>query len=269
MNQNPIIFNDAIAQNYDAILGPFVFEPYAIDILERIDFTGVQNVLEIASGTGRVTKHLAANLPVGAQLIATDLNPGMLAVASQVITADTVEWKIADMMALPFEDETFDLVVCQFGVMFAPDKLGALKEIRRVLKKGGILLFNTWGPIEENPVWHITSTIVNELMGEKASRIFKDGPFNLDDVNVVLGLLELAGFEDTTATTVLKTGESSTAALAAKGFIEGLPIVKVIKDNTPELLLEILSRLESEFIGQLGGNPVKSKLNALVFQSKK
>jgi len=269
MNQNPIIFNDAIAQNYDDILGPFVFEPYALDILDRIDFTGVRNVLEIASGTGRVTKHLGARLPEGAKLVATDLNPGMLAIAKERISFGDIEYQTADMMDLPFADASFDVVVCQFGIMFAPDKPGALKEMRRVLRTGGTLIFNTWGPIEENPVWNITSTVVNELMGEKNARIFKDGPFNLDDVNVVLRLLELAGFEDNIAATVIKTGKSSTAALAATGFIEGLPIIKIIKDNTPELLPAILRRLESEFIAQLGENPIISKLNALVFKSTK
>lgn len=147
MERNTIVFDDTIAKKYDDLLGPFVFEPYAADLVRRIDFTNVKSVLEIAAGTGRVTKHLSDHLPEGAKLTATDLNPGMLALASHIIKSDAIDWKTADMTSLPFEDNQFDLVVIQFGVMFAPDKVQALKEIRRVLKTGGQLIFNTWGPL--------------------------------------------------------------------------------------------------------------------------
>jgi ubiquinone/menaquinone biosynthesis C-methylase UbiE len=269
MEQNTIVFDDTIAKNYDDLLGPFIFEPYAVDLVNRIDLRQVKNVLEIASGTGRVTKHLSEKLPLGAKLTATDLNLGMIALAAQRITNENIDWHTADMQALPFEDNVFDLVVCQFGIMFPPDRVKALKEIRRVLKPGGQLVFNTWGPIEQNHAWQITSEVVNSFMGNTASDTFRNGPFSLDNEKVVLELLHEAGFDDNNAVSVTLTSETLSAAGASKGFIEGLPILGVIKANVPQLLPAILEKLEKEFNKQLGEQLLKTRLNALVFISVK
>jgi len=269
MEQNTIVFNDTIAKNYDDLLGPFIFEPYAVDLVKRVDLTKVDKVLEIASGTGRVTKHLSEKLPSGAMLTATDLNPGMLALAAERIANKNIEWQTADMQSLPFEDNIFDLVVCQFGIMFPPDRIKALQEARRVLKPGGQLIFNTWGPIEQNHAWQITSEVVNSFMGNTASDTFRNGPFSLDNEKVVLELLHEAGFDDNNAVSVTLTSETLSAAGAAKGFIEGLPILGVIKANIPQLLPVILEKLEKEFNLQLGEQLLKTRLNALVFSSVK
>ena len=138
---NSISFSGTIPEVYDQYLGPLLFEPFAKDLTERIKNRKISSVLELACGTGRVTKYLSKLLP-DAKIYATDINPDMLVVAKKKVTAENIEWKQTDMQEIPFEDSKFDLVVCQFGIMFVPDKPKAYKEIFRVLKTGAVLLFN-------------------------------------------------------------------------------------------------------------------------------
>src|SRR6187200_2396043 len=144
------VFAGSIPQLYDEYFVPLIFEPYAIDLSARAAARRPGRVLEIAAGTGAVTRHLAADLPAASAIVATDLNPGMIARAREVGAARPVEWQTADAMQLPFADATFDAVVCQFGVMFFPDRSAAYAEARRVLRPGGAFLFNAWDRIEAN-----------------------------------------------------------------------------------------------------------------------
>src|SRR6185369_2662198 len=125
-------------------------EPYAEDLARRLAPLRPGRLLEIAAGTGVVTRRLAASLPKECAIVATDLNPPMIEQAKAIGTARAVEWRQADAMKLPFGDAEFDAVVCQFGVMFFPDKAHAFAEARRVLKPGGTFLFNAWDRIEDN-----------------------------------------------------------------------------------------------------------------------
>src|SRR5882757_3451475 len=137
-------FGGKISQNYEDYLGSFLFEPYAVDLADRLNWTGVSQILELACGSGRLTRHIAEQLPPTAEFTATDLNADMINVARSKITADRVMWAPADMLNLPFEGESFDLVVCQFAIMLVPDQLKALSEIFRILKPGGKVMFSTW-----------------------------------------------------------------------------------------------------------------------------
>lgn len=127
-------FAGTVPHNYDRYLGPHLFEPYALDIIKRIEGLNPKKVLEIACGTGRVTRHLSAALPPESQLWATDLNNDMLQLAKTKIAGNKITWQQVDAQALPFDDAAFDLVVCQFGVMFFPDKAKAFSEVYRVLQ---------------------------------------------------------------------------------------------------------------------------------------
>src|SRR5262249_6553117 len=144
-------FVGSIPAIYDRHLGPMIFEPYALDVAERAARLAPKRILEIAAGTGIVTRALVRSLPA-VPLVATDLNQPMLDHASTQTTAGSVPWRQADAQALPFEDGSFDLVICQFGVMFFPDKPKAYSEARRVLVADGHFLFNVWDRIEENEV---------------------------------------------------------------------------------------------------------------------
>lgn len=165
MQPTAFVFEDAIAQTYDDYLGPFAFEPFAADLAGRATTAPAANVLELACGTGRVTRHLAAHLTPPAQLTATDLNPGMLAVAQRKILAPHVAWDVVDMTRIPYADEAFGLVVCQFGVMFAPDKPRVLREMHRVLVPGGRLLFNTWADVADNQLFALANAVAAAYFG--------------------------------------------------------------------------------------------------------
>lgn len=143
-------FAGSIPKLYEEHLVPLIFEPYAEDLARRVASRKPARVLEIAAGTGVVTRHLASALPEEVLIVATDLNQTMLDTAAAVGTPRPVTWRQADAMTLPFEDAEFDAVLCQFGAMFFPDKAKAFSESRRVLKTGGAFIFNVWDRIEEN-----------------------------------------------------------------------------------------------------------------------
>ena len=126
MENNLIAFSGSIPEMYEEFLGEFMFEPFAEDLANRIDVHGVENVLEIACGTGRLTRRLLDRLPASVQLTATDINTGMLAVARNKTLSDNVHWDVVDMTEMPYEEHRFDMVVCQFGLMLVEQKQKAL-----------------------------------------------------------------------------------------------------------------------------------------------
>src|SRR5215471_12536312 len=149
-NATDKVFAGSIPKIYETYLVPLIFQPYADDLARRIASRPVQRVLEIAAGTGVVTRALATALLRSVEIVATDLNQAMVDQAASIGTSRPVEWRQADAMKLPFPDAIFDAVVCQFGAMFFPDKAKAFAESRRVLRQGGVFLFNVWDRIEDN-----------------------------------------------------------------------------------------------------------------------
>src|SRR6267154_3938909 len=168
MSANDVAFSGSVPSNYDQYLGPLLFEPYALDLVSRIRDTNIVRVLELACGTGRVTRHLRTVLPGKVKIFASDLNPDMITIAKDRVVGENIEWTTVDMQHIPFEAEFFDLVVCQFGIMFVPDKPKAYREIHRVLKKGGVFLFNVWDKLELNLPYQVADQVVNSF--------FKDNP---------------------------------------------------------------------------------------------
>ncbi len=140
------LFAGSIPEIYDRFLVPLIFEPYAVDLAGRVAALAPNDVLETAAGTGVLTRALSQQLPASAHIVATDLNQPMLDQAARRQQAGTVEWKQADALALPFADRSFDVVACQFGVMFFPDKVKGYKEARRVLRPDGSLPLQRVGP---------------------------------------------------------------------------------------------------------------------------
>src|SRR5687767_1020758 len=149
MQASDTVFAGSIPELYDRCLGPFLFEPYAADLAERAAALRPRRVLETAAGTGIVTAALRRALP-DAEIVATDLNPDMLRVAEAKAGSSDIVFAPADAQALPFPDGGFDLVVCQFGAMFFPDRVAAYREARRMLAPGGAFLFNVWDRLEAN-----------------------------------------------------------------------------------------------------------------------
>ena len=166
-----ITFAGSIPKVYESYLVPLIFAPFAGDMAARLAQHSVSSVLEIAAGTGVVTRALASALPENVSIVATDLNEAMLEHAQSVGTSRPVEWRQADAAALPFPDETFDAVICQFGVMFFPDKAKAFAEAHRVLRPGGVFLFDVWDRIEENQFVNTVTTALEPIF-PRSRRVF-------------------------------------------------------------------------------------------------
>src|SRR5215212_968929 len=199
MERNPgdTAFGASVAEIYDRLMVPLIFEPYAVDLAARASRRPIRRLLEVAAGTGVVTRHLAATLPADAAIVATDLNSAMLERARAAGTARPVEWRQADALQLPFGDGEFDALVCQFGAMFFADKAKAFAEARRVLKPGGLFLFNVWDRIEENEVPDIVTASVATLFPDDPPRFLARTPHGYHDTQAVARDLRSGGFAAT------------------------------------------------------------------------
>jgi ubiquinone/menaquinone biosynthesis C-methylase UbiE len=218
------LFSGSVPANYDAYLGPYLFEPYAIDLVERLKNDECSSVLELACGTGRVTNHLVRVLKEDAHLVASDLSEDMLQVARKKVTDQRVEWKVVDAQMLPFEDGIFDHVVCQFGVMFFPDRSRAFNETFRVLKPGGKFIFNTWGPIEHNSQPAFIQQLVQDIFKDEAPDFLQKGPYSFYEKDAILQTVRDAGFSHIHIDDVYKTASFSNLEEYLSGFLDGSPL---------------------------------------------
>jgi ubiquinone/menaquinone biosynthesis C-methylase UbiE len=265
MSNQLTAFVGSIPENYDRYLGPCLFEPYALDIVERVSVSEGGAVLETACGTGIVTRHLRRKLPRSVRLVATDLNEAMLSYASGKVGRDeAVEWKQADAASLPFDDGSFDAVVCQFGLMFVPDKLAALRETFRVLVPNGLFVFSVWDSIDKNDLVHVANQTILKFF-EKEPPTFYQIPFGMHDQNLVRGLLGDAGFTETQLYELAKDAESPSSMDAAKGLIEGNPIIGEINQRATSDVQTIEAAVAKAIASKCGDKPVQGKLRAFVW----
>ena len=188
-------FAGAIPQVYDRHMVPLMFESYAQDLAARAAELAPLRVLEIAAGTGVLTRALVSVLPTTAAIVATDLNPHMLDQARARGTDRPVDWQQADAMALPFADDSFDLVVCQFGAMFFPDKRRGFAEARRVLKTGGHLLFNTWDRVERNAFAATVLRALGSMFPADPPTFLARVPHGYHDADAIRADLQGGGFD--------------------------------------------------------------------------
>jgi len=182
MAESDKVFAGSIPEVYDRILVPLIFEPYAREMAARLARVAPRDVLETAAGTGVLTRAIAALVP-GANIVATDLNQPMLDVAAA--RQPRITWRTADASALPFEDQTFDAVACQFGAMFFPDKVLAYREAGRVLKPGGHFLVSVWDRIEENAFPDVVTIALRDVFPEDPPGFMARIPHGYHDVAVI------------------------------------------------------------------------------------
>lgn len=216
-------FSGSIPEYYDSCLGPAWFDALAADLAQRLPAKPPGNVLEIACGTGLVTKRLRARLDPTVRLVATDLSKAMLDYArSKLSDAKGIEWREADAVNLPFGDGEFGAVVCAFGIMFVPDKKAAFSEVRRVLKEGGMLLFNVWDRIEENPHAAAFAEVVEDLFpGDEEMRF--GIPYEMHDPALLQRLLAEAHFAEVQIEKKRLQLDRVSARTIAIGQIRGSP----------------------------------------------
>jgi len=263
-------FDGSIPEMYDRYLGTLLFEPHAADIAERVARLRPRKVLEIAAGTGIVSRQLIAALPKEASLTVTDLNAPMLEYARSKSTArgGDVEWRQADALQLPFSDESFDALVCQFGVMFFPDKRRGLLEFNRVLEKDGTLIFSVWDSFETNPVQSIAHSTIGTFFEEDPPDFYKV-PCGMGNKAEAVRLTEDAGFRDIVIDTVRLTGSSDSARSAAQRLVKGNPVINAIRErgtaDVDEIVLALARALEVRF----GAGPLQVPLRAHVVTAVK
>jgi SAM-dependent methyltransferase len=264
MNDNDRVFAGSIPALYERYLVPMIFAPYAADLARRVAATRPKRVLEIAAGTGVVTRALAEALP-DAGIVATDLNPAMLEQARAMGTARPVEWRQADAMALPFDDGAFDAVVCQFGAMFFPDKPQAFAEVRRVLKPGGTILFNVWDRVEENDFADAIGDALAAVFPDDPPRFMARTPHGYHDAGVIAQDLAAAGFTNAPAIeTVAFTSRAATPRIAALAYCQGTPLRGEIEAREPGGLERATRAAEAELARRFGDGPVEGRIEAIV-----
>lgn len=267
MDQTIVSFAGNIAEQYEELLGPFLFEPFAIDLAGRVGNHPSSAILELACGTGRLTRHLAAQGRPDGRLVATDINAEMLSVARRALPDPRIGWAVADIANLPFDDAEFDLVVSQFGMMFPADKGKAFGETRRVLRKGGRLVFSTWAPAVENPLWSALGQQMRVAFGDSAEGPIAV-PFSLSEEAPVFELLRGSGFSKVSARTVQLEVRIESAAMAARGLILGTPVLNIVRERAPQALPEMLEGLESRFFELFGNHPMVAPASAKLFEAE-
>ncbi|MEP3298931.1 MAG: class I SAM-dependent methyltransferase [Pseudoruegeria sp.] len=269
MSTDPIEFTDTIPYYYDRGLGPNMFEAYAADLARVGCEEAVLDALEVAAGTGIVSRHLRNRLPAAASLISTDFNPQMLEIAKRKFSdEERVEFKVANAMVLPFEDGLFDLVICQFGVMFFPDKCAFFREANRVLKPGGRMVFNVWSAMSENPFSQLAKDVASDYFPDNPPE-FYDTPFRYGDPVDVTSDLLTGGWLDIQHETLRITQVIVDPRGYAEGLVYGNPLIHEIrarKDLDPE---EVVSKMCAAIKLWFGQTDMTMPLSATRFVCRK
>ena len=251
MATSDTVFAGSIPSIYDGYMVPLLFEPYAKFVAERAQSLRPQRILETAAGTGIVTAALHAALPQ-AEIVATDLNQPMLDVAAARVRSNRVSFRTADALQLPFDDSSFDLVVCQFGVMFFPDKVAANAEARRVLCEGGRYLLVIWDSIDRNLATKVAGAAVARLFPDNSGAFYERIPFRYHDPAGIEHDLLAAGFQDIQFETVELRSRAPSAADAAKGLCQGSPMRTEIEKYGSDAL-ERATEAAAQALQQLEG----------------
>jgi len=262
-------FGGLIAALYEQRLVPLIFEPYAGDLATRAEALRPGRVLEIAAGTGVVTRRLARQLPADVEIVATDLNVPMLDQATAIGTARAVQWRQADAMQLPFDDASFDLVVCQHGVMFFPDRRKAYVEARRVLKPGGTLLFNAWDRIEHNQFADVVTNALAAVFPGDPPRFLARVPHGYYDKGLIAAELAAAGFAAPRIETLAAHSRADTARIPAIAYCQGTPLRNEIAARDPARMAEATQAATDAIARRFGEGPVNGKIQAHVVQVAK
>ena len=263
-------FAGSIPEFYDMHMVPLIFEPYATDLAARLASRPLASVLEVAAGTGVVTRAMASALPEAVLIVATDLSQSMIDHASALSTTRPVQWRQADAMNLPFGDATFDAVVCQFGVMFFPDKSEAYAEARRVLRPNGVLIFNVWDRIEENEFAETVTTAMQSLFPDDPPRFLARTPHGYHDRNTIERDLASGGFTATPEiTTLAARSKAESCMIPAIAYCQGTPLRNEIEARGASRLGEATDAAARAIGERFGHGAVDGKIQAHVVTIEK
>jgi ubiquinone/menaquinone biosynthesis C-methylase UbiE len=257
-------FTDDVARFYESTLVPLIFEPYAADLASRTRALEPGRVLEVACGTGVVTRALAAALPQTCEIVATDLNQAMVAHAESIGTVRPVTWRPADVMTLPYEDESFDVVVCQFGVMFFPDRVCAYREIRRVLRPRGTFLFNVWNGIEKNAFANTITDALSSLYPADPPVFLARTPHGHGSPAEIEADARAAGFKKCHLVQLDNVSAAETADVPAIAYCQGTPLRNEIEAREPAGLQAATMVATEAIRARYGDGPIEGRISAVV-----
>ena len=260
-------FTGSIPRIYEDRLVPLIFQPYARDLANRLRTRDISRVLEVAAGTGVVTRAMDEALAPQVGIVATDLNPAMLQEARSRGTRRDVEWREADAMRLPFADADFDGVVCQFGAMFFPDKVRAFSEARRVLTPRGVFIFNVWDRIEDNEIADVVTRALAALFPADPPRFMARTPHGYHDPAAIEADVRAAGFGTVKVEKLTARSVAPSARDAAIAYCQGTPLRSEIEARGGAL--EEATRVAAEAIEQrFGSGAVDGKIQAYVVEAQ-
>ncbi|HVI28890.1 class I SAM-dependent methyltransferase [Hansschlegelia sp.] len=259
-------FTGSIAETYEEHLVPLIFQSYAWDMAERLRRIGPTDVLETAAGTGVVTRAIASVDPAPARLVVTDLNQAMLDVARSSLAKNArIEWRQADALALPFRDDSFDAVVCQFGLMFFPDKAQGFREARRVLRQTGKFLFSVWDCLSANEFAAAVTEALAQMFPHDPPRFLPRTPHGYHDVDAIRRETLSAGFSDVEIDIVEGVSRCASSREAAIAYCQGTPLRNEILARDPSGLERATQHAAEALERRFGEGPIEGRIQAIVF----
>jgi ubiquinone/menaquinone biosynthesis C-methylase UbiE len=263
------LFAGSIPEMYDRLLVPLIFEPYARDLAGRVAGVEPRDVLETAAGTGVLTRAMVANLAPETRIVATDLNQPMLDhAAAREPGPGRVTWRQADALALPFEDQGFDVVTCQFGAMFFPDKVKGYSEARRVLRPGGHFIFNVWDRIDDNEFADVVTQTLATIFPQDPPRFLARTPHGYHDVAKLREELSAAGFTSIAIETRAGISKAASPRDPAIAYCQGTPLRNEIEARG-QPGLEAATQACAEALAQRFGNgPVQGRIQAHIVTAR-
>ena len=270
MSATDKVFAGAIPKLYDDCMVPLIFSGFAEDLAEKAAASSPAAVLETAAGTGVLTRALAPKLAANARYVVTDLNQPMLDYAESRQGPDRrITWQQADVLALPFPDGHFDVVCCQFGAMFFPDKIKGYKETNRVLKPGGHFLFNVWDRIDDNVFANDVTRALAEVFPDKPPNFLARTPHGYYDERLIERELRAAGFSHVAIERTSKESRAQSALDVATAYCQGTPVRNEIEAQGIDKLQAATRHAAAAIAKRFGDGPVSAKIQALVALAQK
>jgi ubiquinone/menaquinone biosynthesis C-methylase UbiE len=263
-------FAGSIPEIYERLMVPLIFESYALDLASRMARTAPGDILETAAGTGVLTRAILSQMPATTRIVSTDLNQSMIDHAKTRIARDhRVEWRQADAMALPFPDQSFDAVACQFGAMFFPDKVHGFAEALRVLKPRGHFFFNVWDKISENEFADVVTDELAVLFPDDPPRFMARTPHGYHDAEQIRQHLNAAGFGTVSIEAVDRTSRSASPRDAAFAYCQGTPLQNEILARDASRLEEATQRTTEALARRFGNGAIEGRIRALAIAASR
>ena len=269
MSDSDKLFAGSIPEIYDTYLVPLIFEGFASDLACRVAASSPKIVLETAAGSGVVTRALAPKLGADSRYVVTDLNQPMLdRAAIRQGGDDRIVWQQADALSLPFDDRSFDVVCCQFGAMFFPDRIKGYREARRVLRPGGQFVFNVWDHIEENEFAHLVTRAAGQIFPGDPPLFLARTPHGYHDVELIYDEVRQAGFGSVEISTITDASWAPSARHPAIAYCQGTPWRNELEARDPTKLAAVTDRAEELIVSRFGTGPVSGKIQGHVIVAR-